>query len=109
MLISKSKIKEDNIRIYQIIIKGVRAEAMTIQQVIMDRGLFRQTITVIYSLLINFTVPIRYKMNALDLLKLLFQSAYQTVIDLTARVITVLVDIARQNPEKNQEEVDSSP
>lgn len=41
MLISKSKIKEDNIRIYQIIIKGVRAEAMTIQQVIMDRGLFR--------------------------------------------------------------------
>jgi hypothetical protein len=81
MLISKSKIKEDNMRIYQIIMKGVKLEANAIQQVIFDRGIYREAITVIYSLLINFSAPPNYKINALDLLKLIFQTAQQKAIN----------------------------
>jgi hypothetical protein len=81
MLISKSKIKEDNMRIYQIIMKGVKLEANAIQQVIFDRGIYREAITVIYSLLINFSAPLNYKINALDLLKLIFQTAQQKAIN----------------------------
>lgn len=81
MLISKSKIKEDNMRIYQIIMKDVKLEANAIQQVIFDRGIYREAITVIYSLLINFSAPLNYKINALDLLKLIFQTAQQKAIN----------------------------
>lgn len=41
MLVSKSKIKEDNLRMYQVVIRGIKNEAMTIQQMIMERGLHR--------------------------------------------------------------------
>lgn len=81
MLISKSKIKEDNMRIYQIIMKDVKLEANAIQQVIFDRGIYREAITVIYSLLINLSAPLNYKINALDLLKLIFQTAQQKAIN----------------------------
>lgn len=83
MLESKVKVKKETVQVYEAL-KNETFGLPKIQE-IEDRRLVKQSITVIYSTLINYSAPITLKISALLFLKKLFQTGIHLIIQPTLK------------------------
>lgn len=74
MLTTKSKIKESKLTLYERISTLHQEDAATVVAQLIEDNLYHQTVTVVYSILINHSVPIATKFNALTLVRWAFQT-----------------------------------
>lgn len=102
MLTTKSKIHESKLSVYDRLKEMHFEDGAAVARGAIAEGHLRQAITVVYSVLINHSVTIMTKFNALAFLKGAFQTGIlynhtaqrQVLIELE-RVLPVIADIAR--------------
>ena len=80
LLTTKSKIQDSKLTLYERVRELHQEDAMEMARGLISDGLYRQTVTVLYSVLISHSVAITTKFNALALLKAAFQTGTRAVL-----------------------------
>lgn len=92
MLDTKVKISAETRKIAEMLENDQRGISYDFME---QQHLYKSAASVIFSTLINFSVPIDRKMAALRMLKGIFQTAHPAAVEECQRILPVLTDIAR--------------